>query len=118
MKHLPEKGKTGKALPLLFAVLVAAAGALLLWPTGSTGTMTAEEMRISRTLSSIQGAGQTQISIYYAASSFGGNHPVGAVIVSEGAGDLSVKMRLMQAAQTLLGLDSGGVAVFEKEEGP
>lgn len=117
MKKLVEKLKSGNVLPLLILLLLAVGGLMLL-PGHSTSAMTSEEMRISRTLSSIQGAGQTSITLYYAASSFGDEQPVGAVIVSQGAADMAVRLRLIQAAQTLLGLESDHVAVFEMEDMP
>lgn len=118
MKKWLDKFPCKKPLPLLFLLLAAAAGVLLLLPGPSSTAMTAEEMRISRTLSAIDGAGETRISIHYAAASYGSNQPVGAVIVSRGAGNMAVKLRLMQAAETLLGLNGGCVAVFEMEETP
>lgn len=114
-----EKLKTGKFLPLLLFLLLAA-GLLLLAPSPSSTAMTSEEKRISRTLSRIQGAGETEIAVFYAAGDAGfsrtSQRPTGAVIVSQGAGDIGVRLRLMQAAETLLGLNSGSVAVFEMEE--
>ena len=118
MKKYLEQLKNGHMLPLLVILLLVLGGLMLLPGNSSSAAMTGEEMRISRTLSSIQGAGETSITLYYAASSYGSEQPVGAVIVSQGAADMAVRLRLIQAAQTLLGLESDAVAVFEREELP
>ncbi|MBQ4552597.1 MAG: hypothetical protein IJA59_06575 [Clostridia bacterium] len=81
--------------------------------------MTQEEKRISRTLSQIDGAGRVQVTLFYteSGSAFGGGKTcTGALAVCEGAGDIAVRLRLMQALETLLGLDSRQVAVLKMEE--
>ena len=122
MKQIMQKFKAGKGNVLLVALLLCAS-ALIFFPSlekESKGAMTSEEKRISAALSRIAGAGETQVAIYYAPqeSGLGGgkNHPCGVLIVSEGAGDIAVKLDLMRAAQTLLGLPAGAVEVFAAEE--
>ena len=123
MKSWLDKLKTAKNWPWLLA-LVCCATALLLFPPGGTGKagMTEEEQRVSATLSKIAGAGDVRVSIYYAqeASAFGNSSrtPVGAVIVAQGAGDIAVRLNLLRAAETLLGLDANRVDVFLMEEKP
>ncbi|MBQ7656893.1 MAG: hypothetical protein IJS41_10355 [Clostridia bacterium] len=118
-----NKLKNTKTAPWLLA-LICCALALLLLPAGNAkpAGMTEEEQRVSATLSQIAGAGEVRVSIYYAqeVSAFGsGNRtPVGAVIVAQGAGDLSVRLNLLRAAETLLGLDANRVDVFLMEEKP
>ena len=96
----------------------------MLLPLGERNAvaMTEEEQRVSATLSKIAGAGDVRVSIYYAqeASAFGGGSraPVGAVIVAEGAGDITVRLNLLRAAETLLGLDANQVDVFLMEDKP
>lgn len=92
----------------------------LSWPAASSNSssMTAQEQRISATLSAIAGAGATRVSIYYAQeeSTFSASQtPVGAVIVAAGAGDVGVRLDLVQAAQALLGLPAASIAVFPME---
>ncbi|MBR6186527.1 MAG: hypothetical protein IKQ41_09735 [Clostridia bacterium] len=121
MKSLLEKLKGWKGGVWVLVLLACAAACLLLPGGGASGPgMTEEEQRISATLSQISGAGQTRVSIYYAraASAFSGEgqSPVGAVIVSQGARDVGVRLRLMRAAQTLLGLQPGEVEVFSMED--
>ena len=123
MKSWLDRLKTMKNWPWLLALLCCAA-ALLLFPQGSgkPAGMTEEEQRVSATLSKIAGAGDVRVSIYYAqeASAFGGGSrtPVGAVIVAQGAGDIAVRLNLLRAAETLLGLDASRVDVFLMEEKP
>lgn len=112
-----------KPLPILFLLMVLGAALCLLVPASQeSSVMTAEEARISRTLSRIAGAGETTLSIYYsqASAAFGTatQTPAGAVIVSAGAGSLEVRLRLLQAAQSLLGLDAGRISVFPLEVPP
>ena len=123
MKSWLDRLKTMKNWPWLLALLCCAA-ALLLFPPGGAvkASMTEEEQRVSATLSRIAGAGEVRVSIYYAqeASAFGGGNrsPVGAVIVAQGAGDIAVRLNLLRAAETLLGLDANRVDVFLMEEKP
>lgn len=107
--------ETKGAWTVLALSLCAAALLLLSFFPGNDGDMTAEESRLSGTLSAIAGAGETRISIYYAEESGGRSVPCGAVIVSEGAGDIAVRLNLLRAAQTLLRLPAGAVEVFEAE---
>ncbi len=116
------KGWKGKAWALL---LIACAAAYLLSAlplfSPAPSPMTEEERRLSATLSRIAGAGEVRLAIYYAqaASAFGGSGqkmPVGAVIVARGAGDVAVRLNLLRAAETLLGLSASQVEVFPMEE--
>lgn len=124
MKDWLSRIRAVKGGPWLLALLFCAAAMLLLrFSPGEGGGMTAEESRISRTLSRISGAGDTRVSVYYAqeTASFGaktGKSPVGAVVVSQGAGDLAVRLQLQRAAETLLGLSPGQVEVFAMEASP
>ena len=69
-----------------------------------------EESRISRVLSAIDGAGTVDVAVYYEESV-----PCGAVVVAEGAGDVAVRLRLVSAVTTLLGIGQSRVAVYERE---
>ena len=123
MKNWLEKIKDWKWSVWALALLLCA-GAYLLstLPLASPAApMTEEEKRLSATLSRIAGAGEVRLSIYYAqtASAFGGSGqktPVGAVIVARGAGDVAVRLNLLRAAETLLGLSASQVEVFPMEE--
>jgi len=124
MKNWLEKIRAVKGGGWL-AVVVCCALAALFLPLNSQSdpaAMTEEEQRLSATLSRIAGAGETRISLFYAqpASAFGsaGREMVGAVIVSQGAGDVKVRLDLMRAAEALLGLDARQVEVFPMEDAP
>lgn len=69
-----------------------------------------EESRISRVLGAIDGAGTVEVAIYYEDSI-----PSGAVVVAEGAGDVAVRLRLVSAVTTLLGIEQNRIAVYERE---
>ncbi len=85
-----------------------------------------EEVRISAILSAIDGAGKTQIAVFYQTSDEAKTSlsqtaqsavPVGAVIVSEGASDIGVRLNLIRATRTLLGLSEDAVEVFSMSPG-
>ncbi len=124
MKNWLDKLKQIKG-GMWLALLAVCAAALLLLPGGdrpASAAMTEEEQRVSATLSRIAGAGEVRVSIYYAqeASGFGSSvkTPVGAVIVARGAGDIAVRLNLIRAAETLLGLTARAVDVFPMEDAP
>lgn len=124
MKEWLSRIRAAKAGPWLAALACCLlAMGLLRLPSGDGGGMTAEEARISQTLSRIAGAGETRVAVYYAqeASAFGsggGRTPVGAVVVARGAEDIVTRLELRRAAETLLGLSPGQVEVFAMEEKP
>ncbi len=123
MKALLEKIRGIKGGIWVLALFLCA-GALLLLPKAqqSGAAMTTEEQRISATLSQIAGAGETRVSIYYAAESGGfssaARRPAGAVAVAQGAGDVGVRLELLRALQALLGLPGEAVEVFSMEAAP
>lgn len=86
----------------------------------STGA-SSEERRIAEVLSAMEGAGKVEVALFYeteAASAFGGGEkkrPSGAVVVAEGAGDMQVRLSLIRAMRTLLGLSETAVDVFAME---
>lgn len=93
---------------LLAALLLCIGFCLLLGMQGSTTTDT--ESRVSRVLSAIEGAGRVEVAVYYEESV-----PCGAVVVAQGASDVAVQLRLISAVSTLLGIDQGRIAIFERE---
>ena len=110
---------------LWIVLLLACAAVLLLFPgteKRSSVAMTEEEQRVSATLSRIAGAGEVRVSIYYAqeAAAFGSTSrtPVGTVIVAQGADQVAVRLNLIRAAETLLGLSAREVEVFAMEDAP
>ena len=95
----------------------------LLWTAGGNGAQSTEEERIAGVLSSIAGAGKVEVAVFYAAEktdAFGNTLaaavPTGAVVVAQGAHDMGVRLQLIRAVRTLLGLSENAVDVFVMEE--
>ena len=104
------------AVTLLAVAVVASSG-------GQAGGSSAEERRIAEVLSAIEGAGRVEVALYFnkAATAFGEtaqSKPCGMVIVAEGAQDLRVRLTLIRAGRTLLGLPEDAVDVFTMKEAP
>ncbi|MDR0896718.1 MAG: hypothetical protein LBN04_02555 [Oscillospiraceae bacterium] len=143
---LKEKLKSGKWREIAFGlILMGLMGSLLLGGgnlfggdapaiTTSGDAITTEgdalEMRLSRVLSQMAGAGRVEVVIHYApaaataSSSWlsgetpdAGGEPLGVVVVAEGAGDLMVRIELAQAVQTLLRLPADAVEIFKMDAG-
>ena len=95
------------AAVLLIAALLGMAGG------AAKGTVSTQEKRIAAVLSAMEGAGKVEVALFYGGE---GTQPTGAVVVAQGAGDLAVRLRLIRAARTLLGLPETAVDVFEMEE--
>lgn len=93
---------------ILAALLFCIALCMMLGTGGDEST--AGESRISKVLSTIQGAGKVDVAVYYEEAV-----PCGAVVVAEGAGDIAVQLRLMSAVTTLLGIRQDRVAIYERE---
>ena len=71
--------------------------------------MTDEELRLSNVLSSIDGAGDVSVMI-----SKVGDSIVGVIVIAEGAKEISVRLRLLDATSTALGVDKSVVNVYSK----
>lgn len=95
-----------------YVLLVAAVGlALLLWPSGASGTAgddahSAEETRLAALLEQIEGVGHTQVLL----------SDSGAVVVSEGAGQASVRLAITQAVRCYTGLGANEVTIFKMDD--
>ena len=97
----------------------------LAWPGHEpVGAASEKEARIAQVLSQIQGAGAVEVALYYenqSASSLWEEAEApalqGAVIVAQGGGDIEVKMKLIRATATLLGLENKEICVFPMGEG-
>lgn len=111
-------------LPLWIAAAAAAVLLALALQGGEAGTASQEERRIAEVLSAMEGAGHVEVALYYAAgeadvfSSGRAAAPTGALVVAEGADDLTVRLNLIRAVRTLLGLPEAAVDVFAMEEQP
>lgn len=91
---------------ILAALILCAVVCIFLSSAGESADP--ENERISRVLSAMEGAGETQLAIVYDAQAA----PCGAVVVAEGADSVAVRLRLTSAVSTLLGLDPSAVAVY------
>ena len=89
-------------------------------PEGAAGgSGTGEEKRIAQVLSAISGAGKVEVAVYYSGAEglAASGAPVGAVVVAEGADSMEVRLNLIRAVRTLLGLPEAAVDVFSMEAG-
>ena len=69
-------------------------------------------------LSQIDGAGTTRAYITYESDGVKESNSVkGIVIVSQGAGDFSVRIKLLNAASTAFGVPADRIEVFEMKKG-
>ena len=120
LKAMWEKWKEKKhGQWLILVLLLALSGALLLTDFSMTGGQTATEKRIAQVLSAMEGCGKVEISIYYGPENkdlWGEtpekSAPIGAVVVAEGADKVEVRLMLLRAVMTLLGLNQQSVQVF------
>ncbi len=112
------KGKTGLWLAAAFAAL---AVLMMLGAGGKQSASSQDERRIAEVLSAIDGAGRVEVALYGVGEDDGGfsgnTGPTGAVVVAQGAGDVQVRLQLIRAVRTLLGLAENAVDVFVMEEG-
>lgn len=96
---------------------------------GETADASADalEARLSRVLSSMEGAGAVEVVIHYAkpvaaqtnwlgsTANEETQEPIGALIIAQGAGDLQVRLELLRAVETLLQLDAGSVEILKMD---
>ncbi len=109
-------------LPVWIAAVAAAVllALTMVQPQGSSASQ--QEKRIAEVLSAIAGAGKVEVVLYYAPqetdvfASSASASPTGAVVVAQGAEDMAVRLRLIRAVRTLLGLPETAVDVFAMEE--
>ena len=108
------RGKTG----LWLAAALALAALCLLLSSDGTQTASQEERRIAEVLSVIEGAGKVEVVLYHNRQNAFGSEtsPTGAVVVAQGADDVGVRLQLIRAVRTLLGLPESAVDVFAMED--
>lgn len=95
---------------LYAALVLCVALGLVLNSLSSRKSDQAEE--ISRVLSQISGVGEVSVTIYQE-----NDKPCGAVAVATGAQEVSVRLQLQQALETLLGLDASRIGVYPRQGG-
>lgn len=109
------KIKLGRDAWLLLAIAACALVCILLGMGEQQPSANEDEARLNRVLSAMEGAGTVESAVFYTQGDE--SVPCGAVIVAEGAQDISVRLKLIRAACTLLGLDASQVEVFKREGG-
>lgn len=72
--------------------------------------MDAEEIRLATTLSQIDGVGNVQTMI-----TRNGDEITGVLVVAEGAENISVMLKLLDATSTVMGVDKSVVEVYQME---
>ena len=103
----PVRARTWALLALL-----AVAALVLLAPGVRTSDVRSEtEARLERVLSEVEGAGRVKVMVFE-----GKDGQTGVLVVAEGARDVSVRLRLQKAVQTVLGIDNARIDVSPMEE--
>lgn len=102
---------------LWLAALLSAAVMLALLMGAERTAASREEQRVAEVLSAMAGAGRVEVALFYGEEKTLSQKPTGAVVVAEGADDVAVRLRLIRAVRTLLGLPETAVDVFEMEDG-
>ena len=82
--------------------------ALLSYDREDAGT-TDLETRLERALEAVKGAGDVRVMI----TENGDGGVVGVLVVAEGAGDISVRLDILYAVRTLMGIDSNQVEIAQ-----
>lgn len=78
--------------------------------TDTPSNMDLEESRLATVLSNIQGAGKVEVMI-----SRNDDIVTGVLVVAEGARDISVLLKLLDATSTVMGVDKSIVEVYQME---
>lgn len=76
-----------------------------------SAVMDEEETRLSKVLSSIEGAGQVEVMIVREDGVV-----TGVLVVAEGAKDIGVMLKLLDATSTVMGVDKSVVEVYQMEQ--
>ena len=97
-----KKLKSIKNIQIIVAIFIIAV-ALIIY----SSVMTSDEQRLSAILSRIEGAGEVEAMITVSDKKI-----VGVLIIAEGADSITVRVRLMEAAATALGVDKNIVSVL------
>ncbi len=74
--------------------------------------MSDTERRLAETLSCIDGAGDVEVMLILDEDST----PRGVIVIAEGASDVTVRVLLKRAVQTVLDVDAESVEVFQMRE--
>lgn len=78
--------------------------------TGVSSVMTSDEQRLSAILGNLAGAGKVETMITQSDGKI-----TGVLVIADGASDITVRVRLLDAAATALGVDKSIVSVFSRK---
>ena len=78
--------------------------------SGVVSNMDQEEIRLASTLSQIEGVGEVQTMI-----TRNGDKISGVLVIAEGAENISVMLKLLDATATVMGVDKSIVEVYQME---
>ena len=104
--------KNIKIVALIFIIAIS----LIIYSSVATSKQTEktfqneDELRLASILSSIDGAGEVETMISKSSGEI-----VGVLVIADGASNPLVRLRLLQAASSALGVDSDVVSVFSRK---
>ena len=104
--------KNIKIIALIFIIAIS----LIIYSSVATSKQTEktfqneDELRLASILSSIDGAGEVETMISKSAGEI-----VGVLVIADGASNPLVRLRLLQAASSALGVDSDVVSVLSRK---
>ncbi|MBO7151304.1 MAG: hypothetical protein J6V77_00555 [Clostridia bacterium] len=78
--------------------------------SGVVSNMDQEEIRLASTLSQIEGVGEVQTMI-----TRNGDKISGVLVIAEGAENISVMLKLLDATATVMGVDKSIIEVYQME---
>ena len=78
--------------------------------SGVVSNMDHEEIRLASTLSQIEGVGEVQTMI-----TRNGDKISGVLVIAEGAENISVMLKLLDATATVMGVDKSIIEVYQME---
>ena len=78
--------------------------------SGVVSNMDQEEIRLASTLSQIEGVGEVQTMI-----TRNGDEISGVLVIAEGAENISVMLKLLDATATVMGVDKSIIEVYQME---
>ena len=112
---LSRKIMAVKNLRIMVVAIIIAVGLIIysdigMTETTQTSTMDEEEIRLATVLSNIDGVGEVKTMI-----TRNGSEISGVLVIAEGAENISVMLKLLDATSTVMGVDKSIVEVYQME---
>lgn len=112
---LSRKIMAVKNLRIMVVAIIIAVGLIIysdigMTETAQTSTMDEEEIRLATVLSNIDGVGEVKTMI-----TRNGSEISGVLVIAEGAENISVMLKLLDATSTVMGVDKSIVEVYQME---